>query len=409
MEFQSIKVNQTFVSLNVVTTENEQYSLYFPWGRTSFHNAYEWESILKIAEWMLNKQDCMDESRKMPGKELATEQGEYNHEHFNRILSIWSRYMYEPRKSYDIPFTVFHNEHGKTNLIQDISVCDELTKALLHKDGNDYKRAKFWLGDYKNTKIIYEKNQPRSNYFTLDHHKPENAYNPFYPETPDIFDFNPIEKKGFTYEDLQLMKGEQTTLESESNDNQQTNKYATIWSKQSHPNGELIDKQEFDDIVAKKDDYDILIIDHGQLEKGLVCKMYLHGRLMANSKTEAKKKTLKKKSKHAKIRNHFTAQEFKLIVHTLKNQLRAGDMSTIVDECYGDSQTAHKIKELLKEIKVRNLSKDKYNKLTNKYVKNISVMNDVLEHHLEVKLSSNLDDIYCFTRHLEFCIISIIT
>ena len=162
-------------------------------------------------------------------------------------------------------------------------------------------------------------------------------------------------------------------------------------------------------MVAAKDDYDILIIDKGQLEKGLVCEMYLRGRLIVKPKTVAKKKTANKNSKHAKIRNHFTAQEYKIIVHTLKNQLTAGDISTIVAECFGDSQTAHKIKELLIEIETKSLSKNRYKKLANSYVKSICLMNDVLEQHLDVKLSHNTEDIYCFTRHLNFCIISIIT
>jgi hypothetical protein len=184
-------------------------------------------------------------------------------------------------------------------------------------------------------------------------------------------------------------------LEEMNLENQQYNNCARFWTSGSKVEGELIEENSYNDLVANKDKHDIFIIDHGQYEKGFVGKVYLNGLLM--------EKTFQKKKKTAKIRNYFTPSEYKIIVFTLMHQLIAGDMPTIVRECYGNVKKAEELKELLNNIEANNLSRFQYKYQSNRYVKNISLMNKVLDHHLGVKLSSNDKNIYCFTRNLKFC------
>jgi hypothetical protein len=183
------------------------------------------------------------------------------------------------------------------------------------------------------------------------------------------------------------------------NNQQYENNYARLWTNGSQLEGELIDEHTVNDLVANKNKHDIFIIDHGQYAKGFVGKVYFKGLLM--------EKTSQKMKKSAKIRNYLTPSEYQTIVFTLKNQLIAGDMPTIARECYGNDKDAEAFKELLKKIEDNKLSRFKYNYQTNNYVKNLSLMNKVLGHHLGVKISSNDKHIYCFTRNLKFCFLSL--
>jgi len=190
-------------------------------------------------------------------------------------------------------------------------------------------------------------------------------------------------------------------LEKKNLKYQQYNHYSRLWTNGSKLEGELIDECKFNDLVANNDKYDIFIIDHGQYEKGFVGKVYFNGHLM--------EKNSQNKKKESKNRNHLTPSEYKIIVFTLKNQLVAGDIPTIVGECYGNARQAEALKKTLKKIDDNNLSKLNYKYQTNSYVKNISLMNKVLNHYLDVKLSSNDKYIYCFTRNLKFCFLSLST
>ena len=60
-------------------------------------------------------------------------------------------------------------------------------------------------------------------------------------------------------------------------------KCAILWTNGSKPDGESIDKQKFNDLVAEKENYAIFIIDNGELENGFVGKVYFNGHLMEKS------------------------------------------------------------------------------------------------------------------------------
>lgn len=189
-------------------------------------------------------------------------------------------------------------------------------------------------------------------------------------------------------------------IEEKNRHNQQyKNNYVRMWTNGSKLEGKLINEHTFNNLMANIDKHDIFIIDNGQYEKGFVGKVYFNGHLM--------EKTSQNKKKDSKIRDHLTPSEYKIIVFTLKNQLVAGDIPTIVRECYGNVRQAEAFKKLLKKIDDNNLSKFNYKYQTNSYVKNISVMNKVLNHYLDVKLSSNKKYNYCFTRNLKFCFLSL--
>jgi hypothetical protein len=81
--------------------------------------------------------------------------------------------------------------------------------------------------------------------------------------------------------DLEEVEDKLKEIEEEKN-------YARVWTKDSSPDGDVIDKHRFDELVKSKTVYEIFIIDKGEYKLGSVGKVFLN-KVLGKGGEDAKK------------------------------------------------------------------------------------------------------------------------
>ena len=113
--------------------------------------------------------------------------------------------------------------------------------------------------------------------------------------------------------------------------------YARMWTNETPPEGKIIDKEEFDRYEKNKADYQIFIIDRGEIERSSVGEICFGKKAKIIKDKDAKTKERIK----AKKKTDITSTDYKILFHTLKNGGRTGDIFTILEQCFGKDIKEH--------------------------------------------------------------------
>lgn len=166
--------------------------------------------------------------------------------------------------------------------------------------------------------------------------------------------------------------------------------FAKLWTKDSGQEGKFIDEQEFNELFARKANYEIFIVDRGEYDMDSVGEVHLNNDiiLMTNSSTSKRRK------------NHLTSPEYKLLVFTLQNNYRAGHIVNMVENCYGKKNEAEDLRAI-SEAK----DTDKFGERTSNYRRTISNLSKLLSDKIKVKIRSFRTGSYVMTGKPSFCLI----
>jgi hypothetical protein len=174
--------------------------------------------------------------------------------------------------------------------------------------------------------------------------------------------------------------------------------YAKIWNNNTKP-FEMIDVSDYHALVNKKETYSIFVIDQGECGRDSVGNVYFS--FCDNSSNKKNQKT--------KIINiSLKPKEYKILVFILKNQLVAGDMITIIRDCFNEHEKADRLDVNLKDNKVIGKGKNWFHEETSYYRKEISNLSKILSDYLGAELSSMRKGNYKLTRDVRYCLIEII-
>lgn len=172
---------------------------------------------------------------------------------------------------------------------------------------------------------------------------------------------------------------------------------ARMWTNETKPEGDIINKEEFDKYVKNKSTYQIFIIDGGEYEMGSVGKVYLGNRLILKQEDSGEKKSKKKKEK-----DYLTPYEYKLLIYTLKNKYRAGTIIELVEKCWGKKSLVEGPKGLRESLKN---DKDTFMRETSTYRKTIANLSTLLNNEIGLRLRSYKTGCYSLTGKPAFCLL----
>jgi hypothetical protein len=171
--------------------------------------------------------------------------------------------------------------------------------------------------------------------------------------------------------------------------------YAKIWNNDTNPY-EIIDEPDYHQLINKRETYEIFVIDQGECERDAVGRVYLSCSTNSYNK------------KNRIIDISLKPKEYKILVFILKSQLFAGDMITIIRDCFNEHEKADRLDVNLKDNKIIGKGKNWFHDETSYYRKEISNLSKVLSNYLGVELSSKRKGNYKLTREVRYCLIEIL-
>ena len=178
--------------------------------------------------------------------------------------------------------------------------------------------------------------------------------------------------------------------------------YAKLWSNRPLWIGEPISKDDFEDLMLRKNDYHMLMIDRGEYEMGFTGEFSVNPEQgFEPSRGIVESRRLRKRGGR---RNLLTPLEYRILYFTLLNSLegRSASCSEYAKHCWRDIEEAQRIHHLA--VKGR-----RYEvwQMTSKHRKKIGQVSTFLNRNLGIKLRTSGSGKYSFSRQPRFCIIRI--
>jgi hypothetical protein len=179
--------------------------------------------------------------------------------------------------------------------------------------------------------------------------------------------------------------------------------YATKWTNQTSSDGDLIDRDTFDQLLASRADYKIFIIDGGDYLLDAVGKTYLNQELIVGYPGRHHHVNHPKDGPKGPRKDHLTPLEYKLLVYTLKNM--RNDNRRIVDyirHCWANTKDADTLDNLSKQ------DRTIFDIDTSAYRKKLAELSTFLNTKLGIYLQTGGTSRYGFTRWPSFCLLEVI-
>jgi len=167
-----------------------------------------------------------------------------------------------------------------------------------------------------------------------------------------------------------------------------------MWTKESKPEGDIINKDLFDKYTKNTSAYQIFVIDRGENERMSIGKIQFGARIKVEQKQVKRK--MKKKTKQ-----EITATDYKLLFYTLKNGGMAGDIFEILKQCYPKENPSRHNNwvDFYKEDSTNFWIE------TSKYRGDIADLSNFLYRKIGVELISRKNKIYKLTPVPTFCLL----
>lgn len=172
--------------------------------------------------------------------------------------------------------------------------------------------------------------------------------------------------------------------------------YARMWTLKTELEGELIHKNEYNDIKKKKNNYDIFIIDRGEYGMGSVGEVYIDKQPVFHQPEKIKK------SQKIKNKKYLIPLEYRVLVYTLKQKGKPGDILVLIEQCWDAPEIVKRLAETKKEDRAA------FSSASSGYRKTIGVVSSLLYAKLGVKLKTSGKAIYRFSKQVDFCLLETI-
>lgn len=182
--------------------------------------------------------------------------------------------------------------------------------------------------------------------------------------------------------------------------------YARMWANQTEPEGKPINEQKFNDILKNKGSFKIFVIDRGDEKIGSVGEIYLNNEPVF-PQPEKDKVVGSKKDKKKEIKKYLTPIEYSLLVHTLKNQGKAGDIFALIKECWRRPDFAKLLRGDWNEIEKGRGEVNKFRRDTSGHRKTIGALSSFLNKKIGIKLRTFGKAVYRFSMQVKFCLIEV--
>jgi hypothetical protein len=176
--------------------------------------------------------------------------------------------------------------------------------------------------------------------------------------------------------------------------------YARMWTNQTGMKGELIDKENFNGLEKNKSDYQIFVIDRGEFERNSIGQVYF------GSKPKGKENRNEKRGKKSKnkIKRDMSATHYKLLFHALKNDCCAGDIFTVLRQCFPKEKPL----DYKSWVKFYETEATGFWSRTSTFRKSIAELSNLLNEKIGVRMQSRRNKIYRLIPIPSFCLTQII-